>query len=464
MAPTGGLKAREFVAAVRRTLLRRAMVKGGEGVVIAVSGGPDSMALLHSLARLSTSLDLSLHVAHFDHRLREGSAHDAAFVGNAARKLAIPATIRGAESTTRPRGLSPEEAARESRLAFLEEVADAVGADRIATGHTLDDQAETVLMRVLLGGGMRGLSGIPPVRGRFIRPLIDVQRAETEAFCKALRVRPRHDPTNQDRAFLRNLLRHEVIPPLTEKVNARLPSALARMADILRDEDDFLAGRASDALSADVAEGEVRIPLGRFGDLHPALQRRVLRAFAPGDAEHIETMRSLALGGRTGASVDLPGPLNARVEYGWLILGRAPEVQRKAPAPVELIVPGETDLPAWGLRLRAWVSADRPAGWPDGSTACVLDATRVPSPLRVRSLKPGDRFRPLGMKGTKKLGDFFTDERVPRSTRSRVPLVAGRDAIVWVVGYRPDDRFAVGPRTKRFLWLEAESRGAPWSS
>jgi tRNA(Ile)-lysidine synthase len=458
MAATSGLTAREFVAAVRRTLLRRAMVKGGEAVVVAVSGGPDSMALLHSLARLSHSLDLSLHVAHFDHRLRDGSAQDAAFVGDAARKLSIPATIRGAVSTTRPRGLSPEEAARESRLAFLEEVADATGADRIATGHTLDDQAETVLMRVLVGGGMRGLSGIRPVRGRFIRPLIDVRRAETDAFCKALRLRPRVDPSNEDPAFLRNMLRHEVIPPVTEKVNARLPYVLARMADILRDEDEYLAERASEALSADVAEGEIRIPLGRFGDLHPALQRRVLRALAPVEAEHIEAMRELALGGRTGSAVDFPGPLNARVEYGWLILGRAPEVQRKAPASVELIVPGETDLPAWGLRLRAWVSSDPPDRWPDGRAACVLDASRVPSPLRVRRPKPGDRFRPLGMRGTKKLGDFFTDEKVPRSARSGVPLVAGGDAIVWVIGYRPDDRFAVGQRTKRHLWLEAEKK------
>jgi tRNA(Ile)-lysidine synthase len=450
---------RDLVARVRRTVVDRAMLKGGETVLVAVSGGPDSLALLHVLARLARAFDLVLHVAHFDHRLRAGSAADAAFVSRAAARLGLPATIRAAETTDTPHGLSPEEAARERRLAFLDEVADAAGAARIATGHTLDDQAETVLMRILVGGGRRGLGGIPPVRGRFMRPLIDARRSQTEAFCRALRLRPRRDPMNEDPAFLRNLLRLEVVPLLEERVNARLAETLARLADVMRDEDAYLDQRAAEALAADVAEGGLRVPVEHLLALPPALQRRVLRRTAALGADHVERLRALALEGETGDAIDLPGPLNARLEYGWLIVGRpaSPPSRGTEPVPVSLTVPGETDLPSWRLRATAWVSAVRPGTWPDGRRACVLDASRVSLPLRARGPKPGDRFRPLGAPGVKKLGDFFTDAKVPRERRAGTPLVVdASDEIVWVVGHRIDDRAKVTARSARYVWLEVE--------
>jgi tRNA(Ile)-lysidine synthase len=443
----------------RRTILARGMLKGGETVVVAVSGGPDSLALLHVLTRLARGFDLTLHVAHFDHRLRAGSAADAAFVSRAAARLGLPGTVRAAGPTDTPSGLSPEEAARERRLAFLEDVADATGAARIATGHTLDDQAETVLMRFLIGAGRRGLGGIPPVRGRFIRPLIDARRSATEAFCRALRLRPRRDPTNADLAFLRNLLRLEVVPLLEERVNARLAETLGRVADVMRDEDAYLDERAAEALASEVAEGGLRLPVEPFLALPPALQRRTLRRIAPLGADHVESLRALVLGGETGDTIDLPRPLNARLEYGWLIVGRPPSPpSREAdPAAVSLTVPGETNLPSWRVRLIAWVSAVRPSAWPDGRGVCVVDASRVFLPLRVRRPKPGDRFRPLGARGVKKLGDFFTDAKVPRERRAETPLVVdASDQIVWVVGHRIDDGAKVTARTARYVWLEVE--------
>jgi tRNA(Ile)-lysidine synthase len=184
----------------------------------------------------------------------------------------------------------------------------------------------------------------------------------------------------------------------------------------------------------------------------------VIRLIAPLDAEHTERVISLARSGRTGRSIDLPSRLNARLEYGSLLIGRVPAAPEPA-APAALEVPGITDLPPWSMRMRSWVGAEAPSDWPDGRRSCVLDAARIEGPLVVRRPRPGDRFRPLGMTRSKKLGDYFTDAKVPRRDRDRVALVTSGPNVIWVVGHRIDDRFKVMPRTTRYLWLDAGDEG-----
>lgn len=437
------------------------MLAGGETVVVAVSGGPDSLALLHALLRLRGPLDLTLRVAHFDHRMRAGSERDASWVRRHAERLGLPVAL-GLARGDRPAGRSPEEWAREGRLAFLAETARGLGA-RVATGHTADDQAETVLMRLLAGAGLRGLGGIPPVRGPFVRPLIDVRRADTEAVCRALRLRPRRDPTNADPRFRRNAVRRDLLPLLAGRFNRRIVETLARMADVLRDEDAYLddlaAKRRAEIGAPGDARGE-RIPVGPFAELPPALQRRLIRLAAPLDAEATERVRMLALSGTTGDAADLPGPLNARLEYGFLVLGGTAPSLAAPPQPAALDVPGVTDLPSWGFRVTAWLESTPPAAWPDGRRACVLDADRIRLPLAVRPPRAGDRFRPLGMGRAKKLGDFFTDEKVSRGERPRTPVaVDAVGTVAWVAGHRVDDRAKVTARTRRFLWLAIDEEG-----
>ena len=449
---------RALLERTRTTIERRGLFKGSDVVVVAVSGGPDSLALLHTLHRLAGRYDLTLHVAHFDHRLREDSADDAAFVAAAAGELNLPVTIRAATATQRPRGVSPEEAARERRYAFLDEVADGIGATWIATGHTLDDQAETVLMRVVNGTGVGGLGGIRPKRGRIVRPLIDVRRSETEAFCRALGLEPRRDVTNADPAFLRNAIRRDLIPLIGGRFNARASEALARLADIARDDDALLDELAEAALDIGTDDGGRRtIDIVRLLDLHPALQRRVVRRAAPDtDAEHVEQILALARGGETGKTIHLLARLNARVEYGSLLIGRAPSSPAAMP-PVVLRVPGVTDLPQRSMRMRAWVETEAPRAWPDGRTSCVVDPGRLANEnLIVRAPKAGDRFRPFGMRASKQLGDYFTDAKVPRAERTRAAVVIDGGNIVWVAGHRLDDRYRVTGNTQRFLWLATE--------
>jgi tRNA(Ile)-lysidine synthase len=293
------------------------------------------------------------------------------------------------------------------------------------------------------------------VRGRVIRPLIEARRSQTEAFCRTLRLRPRRDPTNTDTAFTRNAVRAELLPFLIERFNARAPDALARLADLVRDEDALLEELAAQALEPEIVAGGIRIPVDRLLALPIALQRRVVRRAAPLDAEHTDRVLRLCRDGATGGQVRLPSSLNATLSYGSLLIGRATSVGEPA-EPVAVAVPGVTDLPPWSMRVRTWIETEPPPAWPDGRRACVLDAAKVRRPPSARSPRRGDRFYPLGMRGAKRLGDFFTDAKVPRAERDRIPLITSGDEIAWVVGHRPDDRFKVTRRTRRFLWLEIE--------
>lgn len=344
---------------------------------------------------------------------------------------------------------------RRERLAFLEQTAQRHGIRRIATGHTLDDQAETVLMRMITGAGRRGLSGIPPVRGPYIRPLIDLRRDDTEAFCKALKLKPRRDPTNGDERYLRNAIRGDLLPHLSARYNARIAVTLARTADVMRDEDALLDAALGDAIQPEAAAGALRIRTEDLAGLHPAMQRRAIRRLAALDADATERVRLLALHGTSGDQLFLPGRLNARLEYGWLVVGPATSSPAR-PAAETLLVPGVTDLAGWHARMRAVVTASRPDPFPDGSAACALDANVVGESLSIRAPKRGDRFRPLGMARSKALSDVFTDAKVPRGERATTPVVEGPDGIVWVVGHRIDDRFKVTQATRRVLVLEWE--------
>lgn len=454
---------RTFVDGVAASIERREMLKGGERVLLAVSGGADSLSLLHASEMLRSRLDLEISVGHFDHRLRDDSADDARFVEAQATSLGLPFYLGVADATETPKGSSPEEAARDRRRAFLAKVARKEGLDRIATGHTLDDQAETVLMHVLLGAGRRGISGIPPVRWKLIRPLIDRRRAETEAFCAALGLTPRMDPTNEDMTVLRNSIRHEALPMLSSRYNARLIEALARMADISRDEDYLLDSLAALAANPQKREDGGAVALTTLRSMPIATQRRMIRLLArvagPGiSAAHIERVRALADAAIDGKRLDLPGSIQARIEGGDLVIGEV-EISAPPPEPMVIDVPGETELAGWGLTVRAFMSAERPATFPDGRSGCVLDADRLTLPLRVRPVAPGDRFQPLGMTGVKKIGDLFTDAKVPVRDRGKVAVVTdANDQIVWIVGHGISHPVRLNEQTVSCLYLRAEEQ------
>jgi tRNA(Ile)-lysidine synthase len=446
------------IAGVRDTIRRHAMLAGGEAVLVAVSGGPDSVALLWALEALAGELRLRLSVVHLDHGLRPDSADDAAFVTALARSRGLPVAVEGI--TIAPGG-SLEARAREARYAALVRHATRLGADRVALGHTADDQAETVLMRLLEGAGPRGLAGIPPLRGIFIRPLIETRRSEILGALTAAGLAWREDPSNRDLKFLRNRIRHELLPFLAATYNPAIVTALNRAAALTRGLLGELAASAARELAAGAVGGqdEVVLARSRLAALPGEVAVEVLRLTAErlGGAA---PLRSWAHRGLRRVLGDPPprrplrvGPLTVEVSGDYVRVARGPR-PRLVPRP--LAVPGLTPLPELGRGLAARVF-ERPPDYaaPREPDRVAFDADRLGQPLGVRGRRAGDRFVPFGAPGPRRLKSFLIDLGIPRWERPSLPLVLAGGEIVWVVGVR---RAAVAPvtaATRRVLEIAA---------
>lgn len=312
---------------ITATARAHGMFLPGETVLVAVSGGPDSLCLLHALFELRRLFRIRLGVFHFDHRLREESADDAAYVRRQATRLDLPFLLRRAETTPMP-GESVEDWAHRARLGALALAMRDADANRAAIGHTLDDQAETVLLALVRGGGLDAVAGIRPVQGPYVRPLIDTSRAEVEAFVRARRLRPRIDPTNQDRRWLRNAIRLDGLPGLVSAVGRDPRPAIARSASLLRRDADELERQATQALVdlVEDAPGGVILVAGGLTALPAAIGSRVARAalyrcgIVP-TQDDVEAVLDLAVG-RTGRRRDLTGGLEALREKQYVSLLR----------------------------------------------------------------------------------------------------------------------------------------------
>ncbi|MGH2556925.1 MAG: tRNA lysidine(34) synthetase TilS [Actinomycetota bacterium] len=310
------------------TARRHRMFDAGSRVIVAVSGGPDSLCLLHSLVRLRRLLKIDPVCFHFDHRLRKGSELDAVYVRGQAKRLGVPFFLRRAGSAP-ARGESIEAWARTVRYEALTYLLDELGGGVAAVGHTADDQAETVLLALLRGGGLDALAGMRPVSGSLVRPLLETAREDTEAFCRSLGLRPRRDPMNEDPAFMRPAIRHRVIPQLERATGRNLRATLARTAALLRQDAEFLDQLAEAARPEVIVEEGSRVALlhsGRLADLAPAIAGRIVRraVLALGslpESGHVDAVIALARS-RPGRSIALPGGLLARREKEYVRLSR----------------------------------------------------------------------------------------------------------------------------------------------
>lgn len=438
---------------VESTIRRHELLSPSDRVLAAFSGGADSTALALVLVRLGYEVVLG----HVDHQMRPSSRKDAERSMQIAQEIGLPFAETAVEVDP------PTEAeARKVRYAALERMADEARAARIATGHTLDDQAETVLMRLSRGGFP---FGIPPKRGRIVRPLLDLRRSETEKICAEAGIEFLVDETNLDTSFLRNRIRIELMPLLEDETILAL-GALA--------EEAWLRSQRSDkAIDEAVASGvlkfgeEAEISRGWLSTASPEIARRaIVRAI-----EHLGIEPSYRLVedienkvvGRTGSGLDLGRGFEVWDEPEALFFGRAPDGERLPEIPLR--VPGLTSSEEWGLTIESSEISGSEALERAASARkenAFLDLDSLPGPLYLRSRRAGDRFKPLGG-GTKKLQDFLVDEKVPRRARDRVPLVVDGDEIVWVVGHRIADPFKVKDSTRRALRIKVTpgvARGA----
>jgi tRNA(Ile)-lysidine synthase len=450
----------EVVEGVRDTIRKYGMVGAGDTVLAAVSGGADSVALLHVLLELGFAVE----VAHLDHGTRDGdSAGDAVFVRDMAAGLGVPchSECRGIEREADASPLSFEEYAREVRYAFLVRVAVERGCAAIATGHHADDQAETVLMRVLRGTTPRGLAGIPPVREdlgvRLIRPLLACTRERLEAYLAARGVAFRTDTTNTDTTYLRNRIRHDLLPQLGREYNPRVREALVRLAEVQRTEDDFLRHRTAPFLNACVDEhGSIRRAVFREG--HPALQLRAILELAWRNGVDCEYEQASA-----GAGFVSDGPAGRSADLGGgVALRNSRDVTEIVTGPgqcddriISLAVPGDTTAfgRLFSVRFLDQAPAEPLAAY-CRATRQVFDAARLGTSLSVRYRRPGDRFTPFGMTGSKKLKDYFIDVGVPAGQREAQVLLTADTEIVWVVGRAIGSMGAVTTGTTRFVEVE----------
>jgi tRNA(Ile)-lysidine synthase len=481
----------DLLARVTQAIERHGLCAAGQTVVVGVSGGVDSLVLLHVLLALRDRLSIRLHVATLDHGLRgEAGAADAAFVRATAAAWGVPCTAGRADvpALADSLRLGIEETARRVRYTFLVQVARQVRAERVAVGHQRDDQAETVLLHLLRGSGLNGLRGMAPLSPLtgshiladvpllcdppltapaapdlwpvLIRPLLDISRAEIEAYAAAHGLQPRADASNADLTYLRNRLRHQVLP-LLETLNPNIRQTLAQTADVLRADAEALEAAGAEALAQVTRPsppGSVVFDQAAWAALPLAFKRYTLRAalrqLRPDLRDvtyaHIADAVTLAEAGRTGARAPLPGGLTLRVGYGALVIGpaddSAAEIGDDAPALDPALsglsfTAGETVERTFGT----WVFSARPLHPDDDLPALHADplgaALWVPAgaTLALRTRQAGDRFRPRGLGGhSQKLADTLIAMRVPAPWRERVPLLTVNGVIAWFVAPTPE--------------------------
>ncbi len=455
---------------VRRTITQYGMLSPGASVLAAVSGGADSMALVQCLQRLAVDWNLSLSAAHLNHRLRgEESDKDAEFVSSKCRELGIPFYSEvvevGQKAVQARRNL--EEVAREVRYDFLRRTSLEIGAQKIALGHTMDDQAETVLMRFLRGSGSEGLSAIHPVvDGLIIRPLLACSRNNILNYLNLCGMSYREDASNLDLAYRRNRVRHELIPYLEKHFNPHLAATLAKEADLSREVAGYLESQARialDSLRIQCAEG-IALPIQRIRELHPAMQRLVIRLTLKevrGDlrgitAAHIGEILDLCGSAQSGRRVTLPGAASLR-EFGSLLI--VPELPRSKSLPTyDLPIPGRcvvTEAQVEFIASICSLPANAKSLRRDRSRA-VLDPNTLPATLTIRSRLPGDRY---GGPRHRKIKKMLIDAKVPLLQRDCLPVVLERDTVIWIPGFAPVKHYIARPESGRCVLIEARPLG-----
>ncbi len=455
-----------LLAAIRLADQAYHLFADGESLIIGMSGGPDSVALADALRRYAPERALRLHVAHLDHMLRPGSADDAVYVAQLARHWQIPATIEALDvaALAAKSGRGLEEAARLARYAFLASAAGEVGAEAVVVAHHADDQAETVLMNLLRGSGLEGLKAMTPLAPypltaddvelalgrrlatlprRLLRPLLDVPRSTIQAYLQQQGLAVREDPSNQDLRFLRNRIRHQILP-LLEAENPRLRETLRRTSRWIADDLAVLEPLVDAAWEKCVVSGSrpFRFRRAVWQELPEALQRRLLRRAvselagrSPFGGEHIEAMR-LAATGQPHPGLPLGLRLEGDVEAFWFTAESPLPPPRLRPEPQPIPRSGSLRLPG-GWSLSVCVGAAGTAPPPPSPWTAVLDARFLDQGLAVRGRRAGDRLIPQGMGGRhRRLQDLFVDCHVPRAERDSWPLLVLGDEIIWVPGLR----------------------------
>jgi len=476
-----------MIKKVQAYMFQHKMIERGDRVIVGVSGGADSMALLSVLDRLRNDLAFDLVVAHLNHGLRGREAdEDAIFVKKAADAAGLPFFDKklDIEAISKQKRLSLEDAARQERYLFFHDLLRRLPADRIALGHQRHDQTETVLLNFLRGAGSRGLRGILPVRDHvLIRPFLNITRHEILTYLDREKIAYREDESNRSDLFLRNRIRHDLLPSL-KHYNARIEERLYDLAETMRTENDFLEAETAIVLKRWFGESHseaMGVNISDFLNLHGAIQRRAVKTILENRSPeqnginqvHVDAVIRLFKNGHVGQKLSLPFATEVFRDYDRMVFRqhrRLRSVKVTGPDAADMIisepeqvhmdfdypvhdVPAEVVIREKGQHIR--LSKMEPdLDHPKGQGDALLDFDKIEFPVTIRNFRPGDRFHPLGMTGTKKLKSLFIDRKIPKEMRQKIPLLADRTNILWIAGVAISDLAKVTPSTRICLKIE----------
>jgi len=429
-------------------------------IVIAVSGGTDSMALTEVLLSLREKYSLELLIAHVNYGLRGAESDgDEAFVRQYAENTGLPVYVKKSDlrNNPLPGGGSVQEQARHIRYEYFSEVCTTAGFDLIATGHTASDNAETLLLNLIRGSGPEGLKGIPPKRGNIIRPLLKVSRVDIESFVKTERIPFREDSSNESGAYARNILRNEVIPLIETKIRKNVRNSLNRTSEIIRAVDRYVEEQAHshrEQVVETIHEKEFFIKKNDLRSLHPVIADYIIRDVIDRLCGEIvsydltQRIRTL-LDASSGSTVPLPSGYQADSESAGIRFYKNYETE---PFRVEL-TPG-TGYQGKSFTFKSTSISPGDVSFSDNKNTEYVDADLIGSPMVLRYWQEGDRIQPLGMSSFKKVSDVFIDAKIPRAYKNRIPILETPDGIVWICGTQLDDRFKVTKNSQNVLKLE----------
>lgn len=464
----------EIIDRVKKTIKKYSLISQNDHILIGLSGGPDSVCLLKILSLLKDEFDIKISAAYIDHGLRaEEILYEKRICHDLCNSLNIPYIEKSIDvkNYIEKTGINKQQAARELRYSAFYDIATYINANKIALGHNADDQAETIIMRILRGAGPTGLSGIPPIRFYkknfngykvyIIRPLIEIKRTDIEKFLQKEKLIFAIDSSNLKDEYLRNKIRHFVMP-FFKKINKDIVKTLCKTADILRDEEryfDLTVTKSLMKLISRKSDEHIELFLSPLESMDTVLMRRVLRRAIDEtiglkgiNFYHIEEIINLIKWGKAGDRLYLPHNIRVIKGYSNLVLTcRRPQKV----APFLLNLQEESILKESSIVLQSdLLDINNLKDYGDGKKSASLDFDKLRPPLKIRGRRNGDFFYPLGLGKKKKIQDFFVDEKIPRDERDSIPLlVDSSNNIVWIVGYRVDDRYKVDKNTKRVLKL-----------
>ena len=447
----------ELPQMVERAITQQSLLPDGASVLVGLSGGADSVALLKVLRRLSAAHGWSVSAAHFNHGIRGvGAEADEHFCRELCEfeGVKLYCETEDIPAFAKANGLSIESAGRQRRYEFLERVRARQGIDYIAVAHHMDDNAESVLLHLFRGSGLLGLTGIQPKRGRIVRPLLGVRRSQIEAYLEAEGSTYCTDETNLLPDGTRNRLRLEVMPYLEQHINSALVPTLCSTAELLLQDEAYLSGQAEEALER--ARGDGGFDRAMLDELPTPIKARAIRmALAEAGAEvdiervHVEAVMEL-LHGRTGAMLTLPRAV-AYNSYSLIKFESGDSMPDQPEFETELVIPGEVTTPAGVFKTEV---IEDVSVFYKSKTVAFLDMDRITLPVTVRTRREGDRFHPVGAPGRRKLKEYFIDKKVERKVRDTIPLAAIEDEVLFIPGFGASDTAKITEDTRRMLKIE----------